>query len=338
MKKIVVFDEYNEIDLKPSDLLQKYIQLAEKDVDSFFLKNKSLKESHCPGCHGKDIKTSFTKFGMRYAECSTCSTLYITPRPDDAALRDYFNRSEARNFWHNELSKKTKQRRKEKIIRPRFEWILDSTQEYLPEAEHIVDINTEQYGYIEELVDNRFFKSKTLLNPFIHFDSAMLNGWINVLNVPMSVTTLKDSADVVSIFEVADRIGDIDEFFEYLYAMLKRNGLCFMTDILISGFDLQTLWDKAENIFPPDRLNVFSVEGLKTLFNRHNFECLEFSTPGILDVEIVEKSMRNNPKIKVTKFIEYILRNRSEESKRLFQEFLQENLLSSYARIVLRKK
>ena len=144
--------------------------------------------------------------------------------------------------------------------------------------------------------------------------------------------------DVVTIFEVADRIADVNNLFEKIYGMLRENGLCFMTGILISGFDLQTLWDKAENIFPPDRLNVFSVEGLKTLFNRHNFECLEFSTPGILDVENTEKAVERDPNIKISRFMDYLLQNRGADTKQSFQEFLQQNLLSSYGRVLLKKK
>ena len=34
MKNIVIFDEYNELDLKPSELLEKYIQMTEEDVQS----------------------------------------------------------------------------------------------------------------------------------------------------------------------------------------------------------------------------------------------------------------------------------------------------------------
>jgi hypothetical protein len=337
MKKIVIFDEYNEIDLRPFNLLQRYIQLTEKDVDSFFPKH-ALKESPCPGCRGKNGKASFAKFGMQYVECPDCSTLYVSPRPDDAALSGYYAKSAARNYWHDELSKKTNRKRQDKIIRPRFDWILDSTQENSPEAGHIVDINTEQYGYIDELLDDKFFTRKTLLNPCVRLDDAALNGRINTLNAPLDSASLKNSADVVSIFEVADRTGDVDAFFAALRGMLKKNGLCFMTGILISGFDLQTLWDKADNVFPPDRLNIFTVEGLRALFKRHDFECLEFSTPGILDVELVETAVRHNPRIELSRFVDYMLRNRNAESKGLFQEFLQENLLSSYARIVLRKK
>ena len=337
MKKIVISDEYNEIDLRPFDLFKRYIQLTEKDVDVYFPKH-ALKDSPCPGCRGKNGKASFAKLGMQYVECPDCSTLYVSPRPDDAALNGYYAKSAARDYWRDELSKKTNRKRQDKIIMPRFDWILDSTQENLPEAEHIVDVNTEQYGYIDELLDNAFFTRKTLLNPRIRLDDAALSGRINILNASLDPAPLKNGADVVSIFEVADNAGDVDALFAALRAMLKKNGLCFMTDILIYGFDLQNLWDKAENIFPPDRLNVFTVEGLRALFKRHDFECLEFSTPGILDVELVETAVRHNPEIKLSRPMEYMLRSRGAESKTLFQEFLQENLLSSYARIVLRKK
>lgn len=111
-----------------------------------------------------------------------------------------------------------------------------------------------------------------------------------------------------------------------------------MTVILISGFDLQLLWDKSENLFPPDRLNVFSVEGLYSLFDRFDFECLEFSTPGILDVEIVTEAIKKNPDIQFPRFFEYLFEKRSDAVKRSFQEFLQEGLLSSYGRILIRKK
>ncbi len=110
-----------------------------------------------------------------------------------------------------------------------------------------------------------------------------------------------------------------------------------MTAILSTGFDVQTLWGKADNIYPPDRLNIFSIEGLKKLFARYNLECLEFSTPGVLDVEIVVKAVENNQGVEVPRFVQTML-GRGEDCQRDFQDFLQANLLSSYGRILLRKK
>jgi len=337
MKKTVIFDEFNEIDVKPSNLLHEYIMLTEKDVKSVLAGSLGMYDSVCPGCRGKDVRSSFTRYGLSYAECEGCRTLYITPRPNDGILEDYYIHSAARKFWRGELSKLTQKKRKEKIIKPRFEWILDSTKEYFPEARHIVDINTDQYGYIEEMISADLFKKKTLLNPFLTPDDVFPEGSVDVVRTSLDASQLNGEVDIVTLFEVADRTSDVERLFEKVYRLLKKGGLCFMTGILISGFDLQILWDQAENIFPPDRMNVFSVEGLKLLFDRCNFECLEFSTPGILDVEIVRKALDNKPAVKIPRFAEYLIKVRNEGVGRSFQEFLQSNLLSSYGRILLRK-
>ncbi len=337
MKNIVLFDEFNEIDFKPSDLLHEYISLTEADVSLFFIEKGELKACVCPGCHAREIQSSFPRFGIRYVECSRCGTLYVSPRPDDRAMEDYYHQSRARKFWRENLSRMTGKKRKEKILKPRFEWILDSITEYLPNARHILDMNTDQYGYIELLIENKTFAKKTLLNPYLPLDSLRLNDTINVGNITLEEKALDGEVDVLTLFEVADRTSDVDRLFEKISRLLRKNGLIFMTGILISGFDLQILWDRAENIFPPDRLNVFSVEGIESLFRRYGLECLEFSTPGILDVEIVTRAMEQDTRVQIPRFIEYFLKNRSLEARQSFQEFLQKNLLSSYGRVLLRK-
>jgi len=338
MRSIVISDDYNEIDLKPSSLLKEYIQLTEKDVKDFLINGSGLRECVCPACQSDKIKSSFVKFGMHYKECADCHTLYISPRPSDEDIERYYEKSAARAFWRNELSKITTKKRREKIIKPRFEWIGESTQECLSSAEHFVDINTAQYGYIDELIKNRLFKRKTLINPFLKLDGIKLKPSVDVINIPLQKVQFENKVDVVSLFEVADHSTDVDALFDTIYKILRQGGLCFITAILISGFDLQTLWSAAENLYPPDRLNVFSIEGLRTLFRRHKFECLELSTPGILDVEIVAKAVQQNSQIKLPRFIRYMLQNRDEDSKKAFQKFLQANLLSSYSRILIRKK
>ena len=149
---------------------------------------------------------------------------------------------------------------------------------------------------------------------------------------------LEGQVDVVSLFEVIGHASDTDDFLNKISRILKPQGLCFLTTILSSGFDIRVLWEQSGNIYPPDRLNVFSVEGLKKLFARHNFECIEFSTPGILDLEIVAKVAQNNPDLQISRFARSLINNKDENVKRAFQEFLQANLLSYYGLILIRKK
>jgi Zn ribbon nucleic-acid-binding protein len=337
MKNIVVFDEYNEIDFKPSDLLRKYMALTKKDVEDILVRGGKLLKSRCPACRSAEAAASFTRFGLDYVECLSCGTLYVSSRPGDEAIERYYKTSDARKFWRDEFSKATGNKRREKIIKPRFQWILESTGEYLPEARSFFDISTVQYGYIDELLKESNFNRKVLIDPFLGADAANYSPRIEVINTPFWKMECKADADVVSIFEVADRTADVDRLFTNLRLLLRKGGLCFMTAILASGFDIQTLWENAENIYPPDRLNVFSTEGLKALFERHGFECLEFSTPGILDVDIVKKAISDGAHADIPKFIKYLLKNRSGDVQKEFQEFLQRNLLSSYGRILLRK-
>jgi hypothetical protein len=100
---------------------------------------------------------------------------------------------------------------------------------------------------------------------------------------------------------------------------------------------LQVLWKDAPNLYPPDRLNIFSPQGLKALFKRNGFECIEFSTPGVLDVEIVAKAVLHNPKV-YCRFAEYLVKSGDCQLRQAFQNFLQKEQLSSLGRILIQKK
>jgi hypothetical protein len=337
MKNIVLFDEYRELDFKPAELIQTYLELVEKDVKSFFLNKGNLIECHCPGCLGNEAASSFNKFGLSYIECQQCHTLRISPRPSDDYLLQFYRESSARKFWRNELSTATQKKRREKIARPRYEWVSDSIGEYLPNAASLLDLNTNQKTIVEEISLLRDLKQKILLNPFMNIAEVEDSG-IEIIEKPLRDLAIQNEMDIVTLFEVPDRTSDVESLFKIIHQILRRNGLCFITAILISGLDLQVLWNTADNLFPPDRLNVFSVEGFQALFERHGFECIEFSTPGILDVDIIARNIAEKPTVEIPRFIKYMIQNRSPETKKAFQEFLEANLLSSYGRILIRKK
>ena len=336
MRNIVTFDEYSEVDLRPEKLLSDYVRLVEKDIATFFLENECLRYSPCPGCLEEKVSSSFMRFGLNYVECAECHSLRISPRPDDAALRAYYLESSAREFWRQKLSRMTKDKRRKKIVKPRYEWIADSTDEYCPDARHILDVNTNQKIVLDEIISAERFKRKTIVDPLISVDETLLPK-IDVILASFSDMDFSEDVDVITLFEVLDHISDVEALFRKLHGMLKRGGLCFVTTILCSGFDIQILWDKAQNLFPPDRLNVFSVEGLKTLFLRHGFKCLEFSTPGVLDVEIVAKTFEQGSSVDIPKFVRYLIENRDPSVRRDFQKFLEASLLSSYGRILIQK-
>jgi Zn ribbon nucleic-acid-binding protein len=337
MKNIVISDDYNSVDLKPSDLLKRYIEMTQQDVGTMLAASGKLKDCACPACGSQDKKAAFTKFSLSYQECSSCHTLYVSPRPDDKTLNEYYQKSAARTFWRDELSKATDKKRKEKIVKPRFQWILESTREHLPTAKTWIDVNTTQYSYVDGMADADIFNRKILLNPYLRVEQNQYRG-IEVIQQPWWEQALVNSGDVMTLFEVVDHTSDVDGLFTAVKGMLKKGGLCFVTAILASGFDVQVLWDKADNLYPPDRLNCLTVEGFKALFAKHGFECLEFSTPGILDLEIIAQSYQKHPELSLPRFVRDLIQSKDEQTKRSFQEFLQSACMSSYGRILIRKK
>ncbi len=336
MKNIVIFDRYNGVDLKPSSLFNEYIKLTAEGIKTFFIKGPKLKKCFCPGCENKDVASSFEKFGLQYNECKNCGTLYISPRPAEIDVVRYYKESPARVLWHNKLSKKTDKVRKEKIVEPRFEWIEESTREYLDNPQHYADIDTDQQAYVDEIKKSQIFNQKTLISPFLEID-AKKEG-VNIFSGSLDTIDVKNDIDVISLFEVTDHTSDVNLLFRKVNQWLRTGGLCFVTSILISGFDFQVLWDKSDNLFPPDRLNVFSVNGFNELLKRHGFECLEFSTPGVLDLENVKRTAAHNSKVILPRFVRNLVSSGGDKLEQDFQEFLQANLLSSYARMVIRKK
>lgn len=332
MKNIVIFDDYHERDLKPPALLREYLRLSERDVAAFLL-TAPLREVPCPACRSSRTEAAFEKWGMAYKECDDCGTLYVSPRPDDEVLSRYDAESEARRYWRETLAPGSGDARREKIVKPRSEWVVDSTREHRPDARAYADVSTSQPAYVEELAEEGLFERVALVDPAIApSETAVARG----VTVARSADGTTQRFDVVTLLEVADRTSDVESLFVRVLGMLGQGGLLFMTDVLASGFDIQMLWERAENVFPPDRLNVFTVEGLRALFERHGLEPLEFSTPGILDVEIVSAAVERDPGARLPRFARALLR-RGPEVRRAFQEFLQAELFSSYGRALVKR-
>lgn len=140
----------------------------------------------------------------------------------------------------------------------------------------------------------------------------------------------------VVLLESLDRSDDPARLLEQAERCLARGGLLFVTALVASGFDFQVLGTNNRYFYPPDRTNCFTLNGLQRLLERFNLELVEVSTPGVLDVEIVQAHLAQDPSLPVSCF-ERALALADEPVRQAFQSFLQEKGLSSYARLAARK-
>ncbi len=334
MRNIVILDDFHQSDFKPADLLKQYMQMLSTDVFRYLVDGQKLVETSCPACASASSVKTFERYRLTYRQCQACDTLYISPRPSDEQIHQFYLNAPSCKFWREQLSEASRVKRTEKIIKPRLEWVLDSAAEYCPAAKHWADIHAAQWRYVQAMAEASRLTHKTLVNPYCQLKSTE---GMAVVREPWWQAALSQPADIVTIFEIIDQASRPSDLLASVRNMLASGGLCFMTCILASGFDVKELGVNAQNIYPPDRLNCFSVKGIKSLIDRHGFECLELSTPGILDIEIVAKALKDNPQLALSAFIKDLVLNQPDEVKRSFQEFLQANLLSSYGRILIRK-
>ena len=340
MRRVVVSDDYRELEIWPSESFDRYLEITEKEVKRLLIDKGNLVDVPCPACDSNRRRKGFNKFGLEYVECMDCKTLYVSPRPSEENINRYFTESEATEFWQSHVVKETVKGRIGHLFRPRAVWVANLTEQYFEKPSVFVDINSMYNEFLEEIDKLNLFKNKIILNPAVDIaESIKEEKGFEVINKSIrSVDSTEINANAVTAFAVFDHVFNLKVFLNAVKSLLTDRGLLFFTTSTISGFDLQVLWNNSKTLFPPDKINLLSIEGIIKLLERCGFEIIELSTPGQLDVELVKNAMQNNDKLKVPRFISYFLKNRDKNAHRSFQEFLQQFKLSSHVRVAARRK
>ena len=281
----------------------------------------------------------FEKSGMCYRECDDCRSVYVSPRPPEEALIDFYRNSRSACFWREQILPETKEMRRDKVFRPRAQWLLNVLDRYRPEARLGIVVGYHNDLLVEEITRQEghpFHMIVTNAIADIEFRGSERPN-VTIRPTPVSALSSLGPVDIFLAFDILDRCADTEALLAAARATLAPGGLLLASTMSISGFDLQVLWDRSESIYPPERLNLLSTEGLLALFERHGFEALEFSTPGMFDVEAVQRAIQREPEGPWPRIIRYMMENRDEDAMNGLQEYLQKYRLSSFARMVLRK-
>ncbi|MDP7417102.1 MAG: methyltransferase domain-containing protein [Desulfobacterales bacterium] len=338
MKTVVFESDIIEQEVKPHNKLNIFRELLSKEVQEKIAKPEKLEACHCPACTSNRSEAAFEKFHLIYLQCRRCKSLYVSPRPSDVVLIDFYRYSKAWGFWREQILPDTREFRRKKIFYPRARWLLDLFDEYRPDAKLGVVVGYHSDLLIEALLNLEPDLFQLIVaNPIADLELAH-GDRRRVIVEPVSSYAVEgiESVDVVIAFDLLDRCSDIDLFFNSACRSLKPGGL-LITSTILTGFDVLVLWDRSENIYPPDRINLFSTEGLTYITERYGFELLELSTPGRFDTESVHRAVRSSPEYEWPRFIRYLFENRDETAFGEFQEYLQKFRLSSFGRLVLRK-
>lgn len=333
VKRVVVSSGLREADIRPPALLSEFKRLSVQDALEFFGDASQLVEVPCPACDSGDSKTVFRKNEFFYRCCNACGSVFVSPRPSEEALQSYYANSRASRFRVQHYSRDTAKARRYHLLSSHAEWMGQIYDEVgNPDARGYADLNTCSPEIFDEIGAMKVF------HPLLSVDPLLDPAGVSDVAVDIVGRDGLSGLGAISAFEKVEHQFSPEAYLRQVRDMLADGGLFFFTTRTISGFDLQILWSRTPYIFVPEHLNLLSVEGIGMLAERCDYELIELSTPGQLDLELVRHAAINDPSIKLPPFIAYLLEKRDQEAHWDFQEYLQKHRLSSHVRVVIKKK
>lgn len=333
MKRVVVSTGLHVTDLKPPALMSEFTRLSIADTETYLADAAHQVRCGCPACGHAQAAPAFEKQGFQYNECDECGSVYVSPRPTEAALAHYEAESSASRFRVEHFSRDTAKARRFHLLRENAYWMARIADEAgNQDVRAYADLRTHTPQIFDEVHALKYFDAIYSVDPLL---SPAGN-----TDAPVRVISRGElpALGAVSAFEKLEHCFSPHHFLAEACRKLAPGGLLFFTTRTISGFDLQVLWGKAPYIFVPEHLNLLSIEGIKLLVERLGLELVEVSTPGQLDLEFVQRTAASDDTVELPRFVRYLIEERDALAHADFQEFLQKHRLSSHVRVAARKK
>lgn len=322
-----------ENDIRPPDIFNEYLKLAEQDINTYF-QHASFTAINCPACGANGIFV-FNKKGFNYEECPVCLTLFVSPRPEKAAFDRYYTDSPSTKYWATTFYRKTEAARREKLWKPKAKIIKEKIEKF-SKAGTILDVGGGIGTFTEEIL-KIMDCDVIVIEPSVHLANVCRGKGLNVIQKFLEDITpaaIPNGNKAFVSFELFEHLYNPVEFLKALSNISQKGDLFIFTTLSSLGVDIQVLWEKSKSISPPHHLNFFNPKSVKTLIKRAGFAVLEVTTPGKLDINIIE----NNIEQINDRFWKNYLKIASESEKEHMQAFIAENLLSSHMMVVCEKK
>ena len=320
MKRTTILGVGEESFTHPPAILEELLPKRRRAEAEILTQEQGFEESDCPACQSADREFAFERSGFSFHCCTGCRTLYMSPRPTAAMLQSYYQSSDYAAFLQSENYRNAVEPFKRAQGRARADKLVMLLQETRSREDGILLFAPKSALLEETLVDSNVAPVRTIPAP-----------WDN--SRPVEVRDpLEQNYAVISAYDIFERLPDPAASLKRLEASMNPGGRLILSVRSGSGYDLLTLWQHAD-LCPVEHMNLITVEGMEILMDRVGLKVKELSTPGQLDLQIVQR-VRAKKAIKLDRFTEYFLENREDFVAEAFQAFLQKGLLSSHLVVV----
>jgi len=147
-----------------------------------------------------------------------------------------------------------------------------------------------------------------------------------------------ETYDLITMNDLIEHVFSPRDLLLQCHQALTEDGFVVIATPNGDGFDFKILRERTGNITPPEHLNYFNPKSLSLLLTDCGFTPLLVETPGLLDVDMVQKEReRGYPVDAANEYIGFIM-DQDEKVRQNFQDFLARSLLSSHMIIIARKQ
>ena len=279
------------------------------------------RRTHCP-VTGTPLAPLGRVGSFEYLRCPDTGSMFLAELPSSAAWAELLGAvsryRHSRQTFHAGIART----RNEHVYGAKLEWIKSVLRIEQCAAPRVLEVATPPSEASALLQESGLFEHVVTMNEMEY-------------GLPLE-PDVRQQVGAAVLFESLDRVDDPVALLRAVKECLMPGGLIFVTALVSSGFDVAVLGLQNLYLYPPDRTNCFSLSGLEQLLRGAGFTLLEVSTPGVLDVEIVQTHRHADPALPLSDFERQLLAA-DHETQHAFQTFLQQNRMSSFARIIGKK-
>ncbi len=330
--------QLKEHDIRPSELDEGKIKALEEDLERLHANIDDFVEVNCPACSSSSSIFEFEKYGFKFERCTDCQTVYMNPRATPEILDDFYSNSRLYAYWDKYIFPASRSTRMQNIFRPRVEYINDLCKKENIETNLIVEIGSASGMFCEEATKSNHFKRVLGIEPSSDQVETCRQLGLEVIESTIeNVKDLDQTADIVVSFETIEHISSPSSFILSARNILKKEGLMVLTCPNYLGFDILCMGKNSDSL-DAEHINMFNPDSLRLLVENSGFSVLEISTPGKLDVDIVQKNYKlNKLSFEKNSFMHHLFNHSDQKILNKFQTFLSDNLLSSHMLIAAKK-
>jgi SAM-dependent methyltransferase len=328
-------DNISLADIHDEDLETVIERLTAQDVERLQAFRSEFVELPCAACRGTRLAFAFESQGFSYKRCVGCGMLMLAPAPDAARQLWYIETSEALRFWRERMPRQVRTSRT-KMYDERVRYIRECLARNALRARRVVEVGAGNGEFAEAFLgsDGTAVERMVLVEP----QPLSLNfPQVEVVGSPIEQWSSDERFDLALSWEVIEHILDPDPMLQAIRARLVPGGLLVLSTPNEDSLETRLLRGRSANLLY-DHVRLYNPKTLALLLERLGFEVLEVSTPGRLDVEIVQREYRRGGlDLSHQPALEFLMedgyRYRAE-----FQRFLCERKLSGHMRCVARPR